>query len=270
MAEVLTDEPVAAKGGNHASGTAGAEVDEAGTETIEDNEPDWSSSVPFGVLSDKTGHMPNNSTTNAIEAMVNGQIAAGEVGDQYDQYKPAFEKKADASLHKQMDAAGFSAEDKQKAEALQDAVIKGDKKALEQAVASMSPEQLKSLAGEVQKNLNALHADVTLKTIGDGSSLFLQKNGAANGLVVGKDGAKPVAVKYVDGQPYIDNSLTPIKDAQDVAKSISNSATFNAEVLAKFKYPVEAPLAPEPAPNIAPAESNEGLKDKDPAPIRWR
>ena len=93
MAEVLTDEPVAAKGGNHASGTAGAEVEEAGAETIEDNEPDWSSSVPFGVLSDQTGHMPNNSTTNAIEAMVNAQIAAGEVGDQYDQYSLVLKRK---------------------------------------------------------------------------------------------------------------------------------------------------------------------------------
>lgn len=211
-----------------------------------------------GLASQREGLLTNNASDAAIAAKAEEEKPS-------DEEKAEFQKEAKEGLDKQLGAL-VSPEDRAKAQAMQEAILKGDTAALGQIIAGMTPEQVKNFSSEIQKNLDRLGAGVTVKPTGDGSSLFVHERGSSTGLVVDKQGnSRPVSVKEgPDGRTHIDNTSTPTDTAQEVAASISDAATLNSRPRTSMALPGigngggdQSSGEPQPNPNMNRMESTD-------------
>lgn len=184
-------------------------------------------------LSSPQGDPSNQIDLNSLSQKMESSSAEDQPTDEE---KADFQEEAKESLDQAL-GPFTPPESREKAQAIQAAILSGDNEALGKAIAGMSADEVRKYADVIQKNLNSLDAGVTVKPTGDGKSLFLHEQGSSTALVIDNNGvSRPVSVKEgPDGKVHIDNTSTPTDSAPDIAAGISNSATRNGrQPLAHF------------------------------------
>lgn len=190
-------------------------------------------------------------TTNQIEKMKieSGQLSLKKFGPKDTEPTPEERKEALNRAQKTLENNPLfklmNANDQKAALNLQDAVLRGDTKALGELVKALgdNPERMAALAAAVADNLKRVGANTQLDMGPDGS-LLMYKNGDNHAVQIGKDGTAQVRAieHHPDGSLDILNDRTVVRPtAAQLARSIGDSAVNHSNFNAMFMRSVENP-----------------------------